>query len=144
MPASKQPQRRQHAATVDTGSVSGGRKAAGRERWGDRGIGTLDAGMRAKPRGAIAKKPGALSTGPRTIGRDAGALASGVGIMSNGDASTEEVHGVHGCTKSVGCACGATAVVQPRREELRELFGLGQGEACSPLDVSLLLLQRPQ
>jgi hypothetical protein len=141
MPASKQPQRRQHAVTgVDTGAVSGGRIAeqpSGR----DRGSGTLDTGLRARPRGAIAKKPGAWSTGPRTFERDADAPASAAGTVSNGDASTEErVNGGHACSKSVGCGRGATAVVQPRRQELRELFGLGQGEACSPLDVALLLL----
>ena len=141
MPASKQPQRRQHAVTgVDTGAVSGGRIAeqpSGR----DRGSGTLDTGLRARPRGAIAKKPGAWSTGPRTFERDADAPASAAGTVSNGDASTEErANGEHACSKSVGCGRGATAVVQPRRQELRELFGLGQGEACSPLDVALLLL----
>lgn len=156
MPASRQSHHlRQNVATYfAAGGAPGPQSARPRmapaQPWRDRGIG-LDAGVRARPRGAICKKITARNMAPRTIGRDADAPASTAAILPNGDASMEPVsprnEGEEVFGKSGSGAHGSTALVQPKREELRELFGLGQGEVCSPLGVAagcgVLLLHVP-
>jgi hypothetical protein len=92
------------------------------------------ASVLARPRGAICKKPAARSIPPRTIGRGADSPASTAATLSNGDVSMQTVDpikaGGQTVDRSADGAHGGTAVVQPKREELRELFGLGQGKAA--------------
>ena len=143
------------AATDDDSSGgSSSSSAAALERRRDRGAHGASLGVGATSRrGAIHKKGW---TSPRTIGRAADAPASltaattktaatsfgtaaAAGTGSSSAATRGNDSALTGEQSTAGAAAAATGgVVAPRREELRELFGLGAGTYSTTTTVASL------